>query len=425
MTRLFLSLFMGISATLFVFIIVAHLLNTYLIIDIENIIEAEKFSAEVQLLEQLAEHVGEKEREQLLLQIAQKNQVIIEEISPAQVPQRIRERLKDQQVWFDDDDYDYFRAFNPVKYYRLSEDEDSELLAIDSVVGLVIFLAFFVIFALTCFIWLFGLHRKLRYLEDTADKISQGELHRRAPVKKNLRVGRLNLRFNEMAERIEQLLLGHKRLTQAVAHELRSPLFRLQLQLDLLEHAAEKDRQGHLRSLEEDIFVLDELVDEFLEYGKMQRSELVLNSSPLLVTPFVEGLCEHLAIEHKAAIALEITTQGEMSVAADKGKLTRALNNLLRNAIKYGNKQIKLKVYPAQSQLVFSVEDDGEGIPEQYREQIFQPYFRLRGKGHARVSGYGLGLTICQEIAVLHRGSLRVEQSELGGAAFKLSIPLS
>ncbi|WDE01554.1 ATP-binding protein [Thalassomonas actiniarum] len=439
MTRLFISLYMGILATFMVFILVAHLINTFLIIDIENIIDAEQFSAEVALLERLDAHISRQEREQLIAQIAEKNQLVIEQVAQKEIPETILAQLNQHPVWFDDDEYNYFKAFTPVLYYRLGEDENHELLLIDDDVGMAIFIAFIVFIALNCFIWLYGLHRKLRYLENTADKISRGQLDQRAPTKKSLTVGRLNLRFNEMAERIEQLLLGHKRLTQAVAHELRSPLFRLQLQIDLLEHASEEDRQAHLRSLEEDVFQLDELVDEFLEYGKMQRSELVLKNEPVLITPFVEALCENLAIEARSResqedekpgkdnappIMLEITTGSDTRLLADKGKLSRALNNLIRNAIKYGKKQIKLKVYCQQDSLVFSVEDDGEGIPEQYREKIFQPYFRLSGKNHHRVSGYGLGLTICREIAALHKGDLRVEQSDVGGAAFKLAIPL-
>ncbi|WDE14224.1 ATP-binding protein [Thalassomonas haliotis] len=433
MTRLFITLYMGILATFMIFILVAHLINTYLIVDIENIIDAEQFSAEVALLERLDAFISRQERELLIRQIAEKNQLVIEQVAQEEIPEAVLAELDQHPVWFDDDEYNYFQAFTPAHYYRLSEDENNELLLIDDEVGTAIFIAFIIFIALNCFLWLYGLHRKLRYLEHTADKISRGQLDQRAPIKKSLRVGRLNLRFNEMAGRIEQLLLGHKRLTQAVAHELRSPLFRLQLQIDLLEHAGEADRQAHLRSLEEDVYQLDELVDEFLEYGKMQRSELMLNSEAVLITPFVEGLCENLAIEaqgkdnqrkeSQSQITLEITTGADTRLQADKGKLSRALNNLIRNAIKYGKKRIQVKVYRQQDCLVFSVEDDGEGIAEQYREQIFQPYFRLSGKGHKRVSGYGLGLTICQEIAVMHRGSLRVEQSEFGGAAFKLAIP--
>ncbi|WDE07954.1 HAMP domain-containing protein [Thalassomonas viridans] len=427
MTRLFISLYLGILATFMVFILVAHLINTFLIVDIENIIDAEQFSAEVALLERLDPHISRQERQRLIQEVAQKNQLLITEIKKDEVPEHVQDQLDAYPVWFDDDEYDYFRAFSPLQYYRLSEDEDNELLLIDDKVAMAIFIAFIVFIALNCFIWLYGLHRKLRHLEDTADKISRGQLHQRAPVKKSLRVGRLNLRFNEMAGRIEQLLLGHKRLTQAVAHELRSPLFRLQLQIDLLDQAKEEDRQAHLRSLEEDVHQLNELVDEFLEYGKMQRSELALTSESVWVTPFVEELCDNLALENRESateIKLESTIASDLRIEADKGKLTRALNNLLRNAIKYGNARIKLKVSREQDLLAFSVEDDGEGIPEQYREQIFQPYFRLNTKAHDRVSGYGLGLTICREIAELHRGTLRVQQSEFGGAAFKLKLPL-
>ncbi|WDE14213.1 ATP-binding protein [Thalassomonas haliotis] len=423
MTRLFISLYLGILVTMFIFLLVVDLIITSLFIDITNTIGAEQFNAEVQLLERLDAGISEKEREQLIQMIAKQNQLIIENVTKAQVPQVVLEQLDNHPVWFDDDRYNYFRAFTPVNYYRLSVDEENELIILSETIMYTVLFSFVFIFAANSFLWLYGLHRKLRHLENAADKLSQGQLHERAPMKKRLRVGRLNHSFNEMAQRIEQLLLGHKRLTHAVAHELRSPLFRLHLQMDIIEHAKPQEQHEHLRSVEEDIYQLDELVQEFLEYGKMERTELRLNAESIKVSAFVKALCENLTIETDSNIKLELDISGETRVSADKVKLARALQNLLRNAFKYGDKQVQLRVYRQKKQLVISVEDDGPGIAEQYRQDIFQPYFRISDKTQQRVSGYGLGLTICQEIAVMHSGQLIVEDSTLGGAAFKLILP--
>ncbi|WDE07933.1 HAMP domain-containing protein [Thalassomonas viridans] len=425
MTRLFISLYVGILVTMFIFLLVVDLIITSMFIDITNTIGAEQFDAEVQLLERLDSEISEDERKQLIQMIAEKNQLIIEEVSKADVPEMVLERLENHPVWFDDYQYNYFRAFTPVKYYRTSVDEENELIILSETIMYAVLFSFVFIFAGNSFLWLYGLHRKLRHLENAADKLSRGQLHERAPMKKRLRVGRLNQSFNEMAERIEQLLLGHKRLTHAVAHELRSPLFRLHLQMDTLEHAWPQDQQEHLRSIEEDIYQLDELVEEFLEYGKMERTELRLNAERINVPTFAKALCENLSIESDMNIALKLDISADTRLSADKLKLARALTNLLRNAFKYGHRQVTLSVYQADQQLVFSVEDDGKGIPGQYRQEIFQPYFRINNKEHERVSGYGLGLTICKEIAVMHSGQLIVEDSELGGAAFKLMLPNS
>jgi two-component system sensor histidine kinase RstB len=424
MIRLFVSLYLGIMATLFAFVFVAHIIGTYLIIDIENVIEAEKFSAEVQLLEQLSEHLPQVKIKELLKKIGEKNQLLIKEVNASDLPMDIHHQLEDKQVWFDDYYYDYFRAFNPVKYYRLSKNEKSELLEKENVIDLTILGSLIFLVALCCFVWLYGLLKKLRYLEITADKLSKGDLHERAPIGKRFRVGRLNQRFNEMAERIEQLVLSHKQLTQTVAHELRSPLFRLHLQLDLLEQSDAKERQKYLQGIEDDIYKLDELVDEFLEYGKMYRAELRLNTQPIVLHPFIEELCQNLALESHSSIEVNIRLAKDIELIADKPQLTRALTNLLRNAIKYGEKHIRLVLECNDNNLIFIIEDDGSGIPEQYRDKIFEPYYRLNSEEHTRVSGYGLGLAICKEIASLHNGQLSIDDSSLGGAMFTLTIPM-
>ncbi|WP_281557674.1 ATP-binding protein [Thalassomonas sp. RHCl1] len=423
MTRLFISLYLGILVSMFIFLLVVDLIITSMFIDITNTIGAEQFNAEVQLLERLDSEISEHERGQLIQMIAKQNQLIIEQVAKDQVPQEVLVQLDNHPVWFDDYQYNYFRAFTPVNYYRTSVDEENELIILSETIMYTVLFSFVFIFAANSFLWLYGLHRKLRHLENAADKLSRGQLHQRAPMKKRLRVGRLNHSFNEMAQRIEQLLLGHKRLTHAVAHELRSPLFRLHLQMDIIEHAKPQEQHEHLRSVEEDIYQLDELVEEFLEYGKMERTELRLNAELIKVPAFVNALCENLTIETDADIKLELDIGDNTRLTADKLKLARALKNLLRNAFKYGHRQVLLRVYQVKQQLVFSVEDDGPGIPKQYRRDIFQPYFRISDKTQQRVSGYGLGLTICREIAEMHSGQLIVEDSALGGAAFKLILP--
>ena len=140
MTRLFISLYLGTLGTIFVFFYLAHLIVTYLIIDIENIIEAEAFSAEVELVEQLDAYGNEDDRANLLAKIADKNQRLIEQVEPNTIPTHILEALENSYVWVDDAEYDYFRVFYPVQYYRMIENEESELMQITNVLNIVILL---------------------------------------------------------------------------------------------------------------------------------------------------------------------------------------------------------------------------------------------------------------------------------------------
>ena len=422
MKRLFLSLYLGLVATLVFFFFVSHWLNTNLIVDIENIIRAEQFTAEVELLERLEPSLTEDERQQALVQVAMRNQVIIEEVDKSAVPLDILARLEQRQVWCDDEVYDYFSAFEPVRYYRMAEDDDHELLAIDSLVGMAIFAALFVLIAGGSGAWMYLLQRKLRHLEQAAARLSEGDFSARAPSTRGLRVGSLNDSFNTMADRIEHLLASHRQLTQNVAHELRTPLFRMQIQAEMLAEASEQQRPSYLAGLEEDIYHLQELIDELMQYAKTERTGLSLSYDTLALAPFIDELTDKLALELSEPVELRLPG-GDVEFQADKALLMRALGNLLRNAIKYGDGHIRLAANVADSQLVLDIEDNGAGVDQADAEQIFEPFYRA-GSHRGKIAGYGLGLAITREIVRLHGGELSLVDGSLSGAAFRVTLPL-
>ena len=423
MKRLFLSLYLGLAASLVFFFYVAHWLNTNLIVDIENIIRAEQFTAEVELLERLEPTLSDDERQQALNQIAMRNQVIIEMVDKSAVPADILAKLEQQQVWCDDEEYDYFSAFSPVRYYRMAEDDDNELLDIDSLVGMAIYIALFVLIAGGSGAWLYLLQRKLRHLEQAAVRLSEGDFSARAPATRRLQVGSLNDSFNHMADRIEHLLASHRQLTQNVAHELRTPLFRMQIQAEMLAAASEQQRPSYLAGIEEDIFHLQELIDELMQYAKTERTGLSLNYGELVLAPLVAELTDKLTLEHSEPVEIQLPEE-DIHFRADKALLIRALGNLLRNAIKYGKGRIRLTANASQSELAILVEDDGTGVDAADAEQIFEPFYRA-GSHRGKIAGYGLGLAISREIIRLHGGELKLVDGSLGGAAFRVTLPFA
>lgn len=422
MFRLFLSLYLGIMVTIFSFFYLGDIIQTRWIVDVDNLIDAENLSAEIQLLETFSSDLSQEQIDAHIHTIAKKNQAIIESITLSEIPENIQQKFTEHQVWFDDEFYNYFYAFEPRQYFRMSEDEEHPLLLIDSELGLIILLVLIVSFALTSFAWMYGLMMKLRHLEDSADKFSQGHFSERASIKGRYRVGRLNQRFNEMAQRIEHLIAAQKQQTQMVAHELRSPLFRLHLQLDLLEQS-EKDQQAqHIQGIEDDICHLEELVNELLEYGKVFRAELSLNFQPTIMHSFINDLYRVSLKDSTAKISLNNYIDSKLTLPIDSHYLTRAIVNLLTNANKYAKTQISLTSKAKGDELLLIVEDDGCGIAVGDQDKIFQPYFRSEQNSNQK--GYGLGLPICQEVLRLHQGKVSVEDSELGGAKFIISMPI-
>lgn len=422
MTRLFVTLYLGLLATLYIFMIVAHLINTYLYVDIENIIKAENFSAEITLLEELDSHVTLQHRQKLIGVIADKNQIIISTVSLDTIPSHIQKALENQPTWFDDEEYDYFKAFSPTQYYQIEEDETHHLLEIDETVGDAILIALICFVASGCFIWLFGLHRKLKRIESTLVDISQGNLSARTSTKKRFRVGRLNTCLNTMAEQMESLLGSHKQLTHVIAHEFRSPLFRMQMILEMLVTAKNDNMMVHVKGLEDEIFCLEDLVEELLSYAKMERAELKLKLEQVNIADFLQSLQDKLLIECKASIQWINHLDDESNTLLDKSLTERAITNLVKNADKYGESEIYVCIDKIDGSMVVCVEDNGPGIPVSQQITIFEPFHQVSDA--SQNIGFGLGLAIVKEIAQLQGGMITVSDSEYGGAKFTLILPI-
>ena len=422
MTRLFISLYLGLLATLYIFMTVAHLINTYLYVDIENIIKAENFAAEITLLQELDSHVTLQRRQKLIDVIADKNQIIISPVSLDSIPNHIQTALENQLTWFDDEEYDYFKAFSPTQYYQIEENEAHQLLKIDETVGNAIFIALICFVASGCFIWLFGLHRKLKRLESTLVDISQGNLSARASTLKRFQVGRLNVSLNTMAEQMESLLGSHKQLTHVIAHEFRSPLFRMQMILEMLVTAKRDNMMIHVQGLEDEIFCLEDLVEELLSYAKMERAELKLQLEQVNIAGFSQNLQEKLLIECKANLYWHNHLDDESSTLLDKSLTERAITNLVKNADKYGESEIYVCIDKIDDSMIICIEDDGNGISTSQQANIFEPFHQVNDANQS--VGFGLGLAIVKEIAQLHGGKITVADSEYGGAKFVLILPL-
>ncbi|MCG7546287.1 ATP-binding protein [Pseudoalteromonas sp. MM17-2] len=420
MTRLFFSLFFGLLFTLYGFITLAHLINTYLIIDVDNIIEANNISAEVTLLEALDPHISEAERKSFINMIAERNQLIIEPIAKVAVPPQILHQLQQFNVWVDDEEFDYFTAFDQHNYYRISTNNDHELIKIsDKIEGYILAILVMSI-ALCCFIWFFVLHHKLSSIEKTLTEISEGNLAARASTKKSMKVGRLNVCVNIMADRIEQLLSSHKRLTCTIAHELRSPLFRMQMHLELLTLNQKIANNEHTEGLEQEIFCLQDMVDELLSYAQMERAELKPSLERIALDVLLQNLCNKFANECKATIYFSSTVTA-CCMDIDVTLITRAVSNLITNAEKYGNSKIIVSLIEQKDGVLINIEDDGQGIKEHEKHQIFEPFHRTNKTNNK--TGFGLGLSIVKEIAQLHKGDIRISDSDYTGAKFSLYLP--
>ena len=268
--------------------------------------------------------------------------------------------------------------------------------------------------------WMRPHWRDLMTLELTATRLAEGNFSARAKLPDNSGVRRVGQAFNRMADSIAELLASKKALTHAVAHELRTPLARLRYRLALLEGADNKTHQAIERDLDE----IDKLIEELLFHAKLDRPEAPLSTSTFDAAQWLdERIIEQSAIAPALAWSRQEIAPGSVHLTADQHLITRALDNLLSNARRYTNSNVRLSFKIENGQHILIVDDDGPGIPPADRERVFSPFVRLDSSRQRSTGGHGLGLAIVERIARAHHGKVRIDTSPEGGARFIFSWP--
>ena len=260
----------------------------------------------------------------------------------------------------------------------------------------------------------------LQKLSRVADEFGAGRLSARARMPRSASIYPLAERIDHMADRIEALLVTQKNLLHSVSHELRTPIARLEFALELLDaKAGDPALRRRIAAMEGDVRELNDLVNELLGMARLD-SEQALRRETVDVAGLLEGAAAALP---PGAQALAVAAGQELgTVEADPRLLGRALSNLLRNAQKYAAASIRLSAAREGGRLLIAVEDDGPGIPEEERDRIFEPFYRLDRSRDRATGGFGLGLSIARKAVLLHGGSLTVEDSALGGARFVIAL---
>ncbi|MEH6473481.1 MAG: ATP-binding protein, partial [Halopseudomonas sp.] len=383
------------------------------------------------LVDQINRLAGPEEMDKALHRAAASAGQVLTEVTDPQLLDRPAIRSLPQggvvahnRVWGkgDNETY-YFRLLGNSKVYHTGRDPDSKLMRDADFLNQVYLWSFFLITAFAIGLWTLLLHRKLKMLERSAIQIADGDFSARAPEQYRYRVGSLNQTFNQMAQRIEQLLASHKRLTNAVAHELRTPIFRLNCQLELLQHGIDADEHHKfVEGMEEDLSELDELVNELLSYARMERSGGELKRISHEIAQWLTD--QQSLLSRSCRKSLELNISGPIQVKFDAPLLMRALNNLVRNADNYAQNCIEIRLYQDSGDAVICIDDDGMGIPEADRERVLQPFERVDNARTRKSGGHGLGLSIVKEIVKQHQGRLSISESPLGGTRISIYLPL-
>lgn len=273
------------------------------------------------------------------------------------------------------------------------------------------------------------LTKRLERVQQGVQRWGEGDLSVRLPVEGNDEVAFLARRFNASAQRVQGLLRSHQTLLANASHELRSPLARIRMGLELMDAADATVQAAQRAEVARNIAELDQLVDEIL-----LASRLDLTESPPQHQERVDLTA--LAAEECARVQAALVVQAQPQVLGEERLLRRLLRNLLENACRYGRTgpdvQVEDEVELTLSEVVqdgktwavITVDDHGPGVPEGERERIFEPFYRVAGASE-RQGGVGLGLALVRQIASHHHGQVHCLRSPAGGARFSVRLPLA
>lgn len=273
-----------------------------------------------------------------------------------------------------------------------------------------------------------SLTEPIRAIQTATRKMADGDLAARADAATAARrdeLGALARDFNHMAARTETLVGQQRTVLQDVSHELRSPLARLHLLLELAGQGATADGHHQLDRATKEVSRLDCLIGEVLNLSRLEAALPGMATLPVLLDTLLQDVAdEHRPEAEARQLNVKINATKGLIVQADASLLARALGNVLGNAIKFSaiGATVELSCAAVGAMAELCVRDHGPGVAAENMARLFQPFYR--GDNAALAEGHGLGLAIAQRIAKAHGGSIVAENAAAGGFVVRLCLPL-
>jgi signal transduction histidine kinase len=275
------------------------------------------------------------------------------------------------------------------------------------------------------------LTRPVKILQAASRALADGDLDVRVGhrIKQRDEIADLGEDFDRMAERLQTLLLSQRQLLSDISHELRSPLARLRVAVQLA--ASKTGDLPELERIEKEVCRLDELVGEVLSLARMEATD----TYPLDDYVELSSLLEHIVADANFEAQtrnchIELHTDGEYPLQANAELLRRALENIVRNAVHYTatNTTVRVSLEACKtdsSSVTISVIDQGEGVPEKHLQNLFEPFFRLQAARDRKTGGFGLGLAIAARSFKLHGATIRASNLATAGLCIAVDLPLN
>lgn len=267
----------------------------------------------------------------------------------------------------------------------------------------------------------------LERLTTAARKLGRGDLSVRSGLRRKDEVGVLASAFDEMAGRLETLVHSQKELLANVSHELRTPLSRIRIALELAGEGDVQEAKRYLGEIGDDLEELDQIIEDIFTLARMElpgAAGIPVQKEPVEARAFFERIGTRFHQRHPdRRLDMDAQTSSEV-FDADPVLLRRAIENLLDNACKYSDGDVRLSVAEGEGRLEIAVRDRGAGIPPDDLKQLFVPFFRADRSRTRNTGGIGLGLALARSIAEAHGGGIGAESTVGSGSIFRLWLPV-
>lgn len=267
-----------------------------------------------------------------------------------------------------------------------------------------------------------GLTKSTAQMMRATSEIAEGNFDVHVSDARGDELGSLGAAINRMSARLATFTRGQKRFLGDVAHELRSPLARMQLALSILERKAGPDGQTYVRDLLEDVETMAGLTDELLAFAKAELSAGSIKLEPVSVLDSVQRA---VRAEARDGATVEVSVPAGLNIMAESEFLFRSLSNLVRNAVRYAGADgpIEISAERRDGHVRLSVADSGPGVPEEALQKLFTPFFRIDASRNRKTGGTGLGLAIVRSCVEACHGSVDVRNRKPSGLEVVMTFP--
>jgi two-component system, OmpR family, sensor kinase len=278
---------------------------------------------------------------------------------------------------------------------------------------------FYAAIALVIMMWLWPLRRDLQRLEHATSTFGNRNWAFDAAIGPQSQIHPLAQAFRRMAARIDGLIRSHKDMSNAMSHEIKTPLARMRFEVEVARAATSPGKMTeHLNNIDTDITELNAFVTATLDYAILERAEVALNLSEHDFTAILPAVTD--AVRRSSRTALDLRCEVDPAathVRCDAHLLETVLRNLMYNALRYAQREVVVRFEIVRMRYRLCVEDDGPGIPEADRQRVFESFVQLDHTTQHK-AGFGLGLAIVRRVVEWHGGDVSVDTSPLGGARF-------